>query len=63
MISGTLTTGGSNAVAASGRLKGDEISFTAGGAQYVGRVSGNTMQGTFTSGANTGTWSASKVTP
>ena len=61
MISGTLTSGGSNVTPANGRLRGDEIRFTAGGAQYVGRVSGNTMQGTFTSGGSTGTWSASRV--
>lgn len=63
MISGSLTSGGSNLTPADGRLRGDEISFTAGGAQYVGRVSGNTMQGTFTSGGSTGTWSASRVSP
>jgi hypothetical protein len=61
MISGTLNTGGSSATPADGKLRGEEISFTAGGAQYVGRVSGNTMQGTFTSGGSTGTWSASRV--
>jgi hypothetical protein len=61
MISGTLNTGGSSATPADGKLRGDEITFTAGGAQYIGRVSGNTMQGTFTSGGSTGTWSASRV--
>jgi SAM-dependent methyltransferase len=61
MISGTLTSGGSNVTITDGRLRGDEIRFTAGGAQYVGRVSGNTMQGTFTSGGSTGTWSGSRI--
>ena len=61
MISGTLNTGGSSATAAEGKLRGEEISFTAGGARYVGRVNGNTMQGTFTSGSTTGTWTASRV--
>ena len=59
MISGTLNSG----MPAEGKLRGDEISFTAGGARYVGRVNGNTMQGTYTSGSNTGTWTASRVSP
>jgi precorrin-6B methylase 2 len=63
MISGTLNTGGSSATPAEGKLRGEEISFTAGGARYVGRVNGNTMQGTYTSGSSTGTWTASRVSP
>jgi len=59
MISGTLNSG----IPAEGKLRGDEVSFTAGGTRYVGRVSGNTMQGTFTSGSSTGTWTASRVNP
>src|SRR5499425_3217312 len=40
MISGTLKNG--NVITPiSGKLNGDEISFTAGGAQYTGRVNGN----------------------
>jgi precorrin-6B methylase 2 len=57
MISGTLNSG----MPAEGKLRGDEISFTAGGTRYVGRVNGNSMQGTFTSGSSTGTWTASRV--
>jgi SAM-dependent methyltransferase len=63
MISGTLNAGGSSATPAEGKLRGEEISFTAGGARYVGRVNGNTMQGTYTSGSSTGTWTASRVSP
>ncbi len=59
MISGTLNSG----IPAEGKLRGDEISFTAGGTRYVGRVSGNTMQGTFNSSSSTGTWTASRVSP
>ena len=39
-----------------GRLRGTEITFTAGAATYTGRVNGNAMQGTV-GGAN---WSATK---
>ena len=42
MVSGTL---GSTQISA-GKLKGDEITFAAGGTTYVGKVNGNTMQGT-----------------
>jgi hypothetical protein len=38
-----------------GRLRGDEITFTAGSAKYTGRVNGSTIQGT---GGPGGTWTA-----
>ena len=31
---------------ANGRLRGDEITFTAGNVQYNGRVNGNSIEGT-----------------
>ena len=42
-----------------GSLKGDEISFTAGGAKYTGRVAGNTMQGSVAGGSGN-SWSAAR---
>ncbi|NWF54819.1 MAG: class I SAM-dependent methyltransferase [Syntrophaceae bacterium] len=42
----------------SGRLTGDRIAFTAGGAEYSGRVRGSAMQGEYKSGGTRGTWSA-----
>jgi hypothetical protein len=42
MVSGSL---GSTQVS-QGRMRGDEISFTAGAATYTGRVEGNTIRGT-----------------
>jgi hypothetical protein len=44
MLTGTLTAGG-KATPITGRLNGEEITFTAGDAQYNGRVAGNTMSG------------------
>jgi hypothetical protein len=41
IVEGTL---GSTAI--KGRLRGDEITFSAGNASYTGRVDGNTMRGT-----------------
>ena len=41
MVSGSLGTG----QVSQGKLRGDQISFTAGGATYTGRVQGNTIRG------------------
>ncbi|MDP2268706.1 MAG: class I SAM-dependent methyltransferase [Deltaproteobacteria bacterium] len=60
MISGTLKTGSNVVAITKGRMNGDLISFTAGGAQYAGRLSGNTMQGTCRSGGSTVKWNASR---
>jgi hypothetical protein len=35
---------------ADGKLRGDELAFTAGGSKWTGRVSGNTITGTVTGG-------------
>jgi len=59
MISGTLRNG-NVATPISGKLNGDQISFTAGGAQYTGRVNGNAIDGTV-KGGNNGTWSATRA--
>lgn len=61
MISGTLNSGGNNVPITNGRLIGDQISFTAGDAQYTGHVSGNVMRGTFKSGGSADTWSAPRI--
>jgi hypothetical protein len=52
MLSGTL---GSTPI--TGRLRGDEITFTAGNAKYTGRVNGTTMSGDVGGG---GKWTATK---
>jgi hypothetical protein len=56
MISGTLKDG-NTATQVSGKLNGDQITFTAGDVQYSGRVSGNSMEGT--AGGNK--WSATRA--
>jgi precorrin-6B methylase 2 len=55
MVSGTL---GSTPIA-NGRLRGDEISFSAGNARYTGRVNGNTIRGTIVGGSG-GSWTATR---
>jgi hypothetical protein len=57
LVSGSVN----GAAIANGRLMGADISFTAGGVQYTGRVSGNSMKGTTTSNGKTGNWTATKA--
>jgi hypothetical protein len=59
MISGTLTLGGAS-TPVSGKLRGNEISFAAGNAQYSGHVNGGTMEGTV-AGGNGSTWKATRA--
>ncbi|HEV8342052.1 MAG TPA: class I SAM-dependent methyltransferase [Candidatus Binatia bacterium] len=60
MISGTLRSGSNSTPITNGRLRGDQISFSAGGAQYTGRVNGNAIEGTVKSGGNSSNWKASR---
>jgi precorrin-6B methylase 2 len=55
MVSGKL--GGADI--SGGRLRGDEITFSVGGAKYTGRVAGNAMKGTVTGGSG-GTFTATR---
>ena len=59
MVSGTLGT----TALSGGRMYGDQITFTAGDTQYSGRVSGDRIDGTATSGSRSETWSATRSTP
>jgi hypothetical protein len=58
MLSGMLQSGDS-ATQIRGRLRGSDITFTAGATTYTGRVDGATMRGTM-SGGQTGEWTASR---
>jgi hypothetical protein len=51
-ISGSLRRGGNTVPIANGKLNGDRIMFNAGGSVYTGRVSGNSMEGTISSGGD-----------
>ncbi len=57
MLSGTLTSSGSR-LPVTGRLRGDQITFSVAGAEYVGRANGNSLEGTVTSGSSRSNWSA-----
>ena len=58
MVSGTLKSGNSSAQITDGKLRGDQLTFSAGGVKYTGRVNGTTITGTTGSG---GSWNASKI--
>jgi len=55
-ISGSLTQNGKE-IPFTGKLDGDKISFNAGGTEYTGTVSGNTISGTRAGG---GSWNATR---
>ena len=61
MITGTLKSGANTILIANGRMRGERISFAAGGAQYSGRVSANAIDGTVKSGGNNSKWSATRA--
>jgi len=61
MVSGTLKTRNVLTPIANGRLNGDQISFTAGGVQYTGRVQGDRIEGRMKSGARNSQWRASRA--
>lgn len=54
-LSGTLSSGGTRMPITNGRMRGDEITFTAGGTKYTGRVSEDAMLG------DNGTWRGVRV--
>jgi SAM-dependent methyltransferase len=60
MISGTIRSGNVSTPITNGRLRGDQISFTAGGAQYTGRVNGNVMEGNVKGGTDS-KWRATRA--
>jgi hypothetical protein len=57
MVSGTM---GDTAIT-NGKLRGDQISFTAGGSQYTGRVNGNRITGTVASAGRSANWQATRA--
>lgn len=47
-------------VALNGKLRGDQITFTAGGTEFSGKVNGNTIEGTMKADGKTSPWKATK---
>jgi methyltransferase family protein len=61
MVSGTLGSGSSATPIVNGKLRGDQITFEAGGTRYTGRVNGDTIEGTLTTGASTSNFRATRT--
>src|SRR5262245_51095693 len=59
-ITGTLKTGNVSAPISRGSVRGDQISFTAGGAEYRGRVNGTAIEGTVKANGKSSAWKASR---
>jgi precorrin-6B methylase 2 len=60
MITGTVRTPRGTAPIENGRVRGEEITFGAGGQEYTGRVSGETIQGRIKSAGGERAWMATR---
>jgi SAM-dependent methyltransferase len=59
-VQGTITMGGQAQTIKLGRLRGEEIQFSADNVAYKGKVSGNTIQGTMTTPKGEVAWTATR---
>ena len=63
MVSGSLVSAGASTAIQKGRLRGEEITFVVGDAEYTGRVNGDTIEGTRKSGNGQTAWKARRAKP
>jgi SAM-dependent methyltransferase len=61
MVSGTLMSGSTAAPVENGRLRADQLTFSAAGIEYRGRVTGNRIDGILKSPAGERPWRATKL--
>jgi hypothetical protein len=61
MVTGSVKTASGSATIESGRLRGEEITFMAGGTQYTGKVTGDRLEGTARTGADMRPFSATRT--
>jgi len=61
MLSGALRAGNGSTPITDGRLRGDQITFTAGNTTYTGTANGTTMEGTATTGKASARWTATRA--
>jgi hypothetical protein len=61
MLSGALRMNGASTPITDGRLRGDQITFTAGNVKYTGNVNDTSMEGTAANGSSSTKWTATKV--
>jgi SAM-dependent methyltransferase len=60
-VTGTLNAGGAAQPLVNGKLQGELITFVAGGTEYSGRVTGDTMQGTAKMNGKAVPWTATRA--
>ncbi len=60
-VTGSLRTGSTTQPIVNGKLQGELITFLAGGVEYSGRVTGDTIQGTARTDGKAATWNATRV--
>ena len=60
MVSGTLTAGG-QLTSVTGKLRGDQLTLTAGTQEYSGVVRGNAIEGTLRASSGTTPWRAARA--
>jgi precorrin-6B methylase 2 len=60
MVQGTLKSGANALPISNAKLRADQLSFSAGGASYTGRVNGNSIEGGVVTGGNSAAWSATR---
>lgn len=61
MLTGSVKTAAGAAEIESGRLRGEEITFAAGGNQYTGKVMGDRIEGTVRTGSNMRQFTATRA--
>jgi precorrin-6B methylase 2 len=59
-VTGSLRNGGNTVAVTNGKLRGDQLSFSAGNTEYSGRVNGANIEGTMR-GASAGAWHATRT--
>ena len=60
MVTGTFASGGNTLMVTNGKVRGDQLTFSAGNSEYTGRVNGNSIEGT-SKGASSGPWNATRT--
>ncbi len=60
VVTGTVTSAGASTPISDGKLQGDRLTFTAGGARYSGKVNGTAIEGTVTTNGTSSPWTATR---
>ena len=61
VVSGTLSANGTKTPIANARLRGDQLTFTAAGTEYAGKVVGDRIEGVAVAEGNRQHWTAARV--